>query len=186
MNAKPLEHKPIKLPTIPAETTEAEQQRFDKSLGDIFGPMESDHYAKMQLRREADWHDIARAFEESPDLFNSYRFIDHHPVFWYLRTHPATPLVKPVFHEKNLEHSDGIRSGFEVTVMRTKDTASGIVIWCEFGLTHRWKKADGTGQRLHDYRLDSGGATYELAVIKAAKRLHDIYGNDRRGLKGVS
>lgn len=185
-----MKKKVIDLPVIPTKLSkeEREENRIP-ALEKIFGKKGAKtRYRHRQERRESDWYETVNRFEANPSLYNAYRYIQNHPVFWRFQKVGDWEL----FHERCLYHEGGIREGIEFTVERVNpktrcispDPAlnTRVEIWCEFFITSHWLEPVETA-RMNDYRLHTGGATYEEALIKAAKRLHRFYGNDRRKLK---
>jgi len=179
----------VDLPDIPTKLTKEEREKSRiPELERILGKKGSKlRYLRLQQDRESEWYEIVERFETNQSLYNAYRYIENHPVFW--RFHEVGDWI--TFHERCLYHESGIREGIEFTVVRVDPATQSasldpalntqVQVWFEFSLSHDWKTPDAI--RLHDYKLDSGAATYEEALIKAAKRLHRRYGNDRRKLR---
>lgn len=183
-----MKKKIIDLPVIPAKLTEEERQKMhSRSLDKLLGKKNmKERYARIQDARESEWYEIVERFETNQSLYNAYRYIQYHPVFWRFQGIGDWEL----FHERCLYIEGGIREGIEFTVVRVDPATQSISldpalntqvqIWFEFSIAHQWLQ---DGMRLHDYKLDGGASSYEQALIKAAKRLHRRYGNDRRQLR---
>jgi hypothetical protein len=150
-------------------------------------------YYDLQLYLHQDWWKIARAYEADPDSFyNAWQYLDGHPIYWRLNAdrRPKQPLL----HMAHLEHENGFGSGgvwmsvakvHPKTKRHTDDPAlnTRTEVWLETG---EWSwvvdesRHIGLHTHYHNYKLDCGGATYEEAVVKMARNVHRVYGNDRQ------
>lgn len=145
-------------------------------------------YEDLQRYREEKWHELVDAFEANPTFFNSYQWLQHHPLFYWFATPIPASEVKDQIHEKWLVDDRGMTDqGLDFMVVRV-DPETGytsddpalntqVEFWYEVCFT-KW--GEGRDQRVHDYKRDGGARTYEEAVVKAAKTIHAKYGNDRR------
>jgi hypothetical protein len=190
MKRKPLEHKQIDLPSIPWKMDKSEKRwhrKFNEDFLRVAKPTLL--YLQLQEIREDAWRRTVLTFEANPgNLHNAWQYLSSHPVFW---TFTARPGERPVVHEKNLEHDYGMLDNIGVQIQPARvDPATGeksddpklntrTMFWYELSLTY-WPTHENYMQRLHAYLCDGGAATYDKTVIKAAKRVHELYGNDRR------
>lgn len=180
-----LEHKVAVLPQAPTEVT---QEEIDKD--GLFGEVLKNNpniYRDRQHARGKRWREVVRAFEEQPDDFcNAWRYLNCHPLFWYFGGTRHRPMP---FHEKYIETERGMVEALEISVMKvdletcrvsddeSKNTKTEV--WYEICIVSSWpSQCDAV--RTHAWQIDGGGDTYEEAVIKAARQVHDAYGNDRR------
>lgn len=180
-----LEHKDFELPKLPTDISDEDWARMS---GDdsAFHFSSRDLYADLQGYRAEEWAATVKAFEENPDdVYNAWQYLNRHPLFWYLAGRRDKPVEA---HEKYLQAEHGVREGLETCVVKvnpetrsidedeTKNTK--IEFWYELCFTSWPGQWDDV--RTHAYTLDGGGDTYEACVIKAAKQIHEVYGNDRR------
>lgn len=139
-------------------------------------------YPDLQQMRKEEWERRARAYEADPEDFHTaWHWLNNHPVFWYFGKER---------HERNLCADRGVFEGLEFVpvkvnpeTLRIDDDSSKntlVQIWVEVFMSSL--RQPGGGIRLHDVECDTGGATYEEAVVKVAKRIYERYGNDRESL----
>jgi len=192
MSRKALEAKSIELPDIPWKMTGGEKKRHHK-LAEQLGQSRRDSsrlYRDVQGYRESDWYETVHAFEANPGSFyNAWHYLSNHPVFWTFGE-PRDGKI-PEVHERNLSHEYGLPLGIDISVMRvdpkkhrvSKDPARNTrtEVWYELSLTH-WPTHEHYPHRIHDYVGDGGAKTYEKAVVRAARKVHELYGNDRKTL----
>lgn len=192
MKRKALKAKPIELPDIPCGMTGKEKKRHRK-LGKQFGMTWRDSsqlYRDLQGYREDAWRETVRAFEANPGSFsNAWHYLNNHPVFWTFGD--VRDGKHPEVRERNLQHEYGMTfgCGIEVTVNRVDPKTRRISddpalntrteVWYEVALTH-WPTDPHYPIRIHDYECDGGAKTYEKAIVKAARKIHQRYGNDRQ------
>lgn len=136
------------------------------------------------------WENVVARFEANPDdAYNAYYYIDNHPAFWRfdVKRNPEYPAN----HVSRLRHECTIRDGWpEITphkvcpetnrVEDDDDRNTRLQWWWEFGPWSLFPDEHGAHVPTHDYELDYGADTYELALIGLAKVIHREYGNDRR------
>jgi hypothetical protein len=189
---KSLKSKPIELPDIPWKMTRGEKKRhreLGKQIGSPFVRTVRLHH-RLQEYRESAWFETVHAFEANPgDFYNAWHYLNNHPVFWTFGE-PRDGTV-PEVHERNLQHEYGMLfgNGIEVTVHRVDPKTRSVSddparntrteVWYELSLTH-WPTHEHYPHRIHDYEGDGGAKTYEKAIVKAARKVHELYGNDRR------
>jgi hypothetical protein len=192
MSRKALKAKPIELPDIPWRMTRGEKKRHRK-LSDQLGVSFKDSsqlYRDLRGYRTQEWADTVHVFEANPrSFYNAWHYLNNHPVFWTFGE-PRDGEI-PEVHERNLQHEHGMTfgNGLEVTVHRvdpktdstSEDPARNTrtEVWYELSLTH-WPTHPHYPHHIHDYEGDGGAKTYEKAIVKAARRVHELYGNDRR------
>lgn len=132
------------------------------------------------------WGEIVAAYEADPDdVYCAWQYIDQHPVFWMFSKRAGAEGV-PANHVSRLQH-DGAWARCWPEILphkvnpvtarvdddKTLNTATEW--WYEFG---KWDLFEG--HAWHDYELDGGELTYEMAVRAIARKIHEHYGNDRR------
>lgn len=142
-----------------------------------------DLYVVLQETRQERWLRLVLAYEADKDsFFDAWHWLNEHPVFYYFGEEA---------HERSLVSNQGVREGLEFmptmvnpetrTVSDDDDLNTKVDIWVEvFPASLRIK---GGLHRFHDVSCDTGGSTYEEAVIMAAKLIYDEHGNDREALK---
>jgi hypothetical protein len=173
----PTPNKPIAWTEIPCEGS-ASSLVLEED-----GPLSAKHlYATLQSGREDRWRSLVLAYEENPgDFYGAWQWLNEHPIFY--RCHRE-------FHERDLEDDRGILSGsIEVipvkvnpeTGTRSEDDTRNtqLQFWVEV-FPRSVKPECSIG--LHDYRRDTGGDTYEQAIVEVAKEIYAHYGNDRETL----
>lgn len=181
-----LEHKAVVLPKISTDSDGVEIH-----LPGLLSQLlisNPNLYGEMQESRSAYWRNLVRAFEETPDdFYSAWHYLNRHPLFWTLGGTRNKP--SPV-HEKYLQDEYGIDEGaLEISVVKVDPETDSInqddierntqtQIWYEICMTHWPSQQDDI--RVHAYELDGGSSTYEECVVKAAKQVHEVYGNDRR------
>lgn len=167
----PLEHKAIVWPEVSTTDIPTTKPGFHASYWEIL---------------QAEWTEIVQEYEEDPDTFyRAWHYLNDHPMFWRFRPHNDTPDN----HVMWLEQSYGFGSdGINMMVMLVDETGTvnedesknvNTEVWLEAG---KWYLLPGEHENHvheHDYELDCGGATYEEAVVKLARLVHERYGNDR-------
>jgi hypothetical protein len=136
-------------------------------------------YRTLQSNREDRWRRLVLAYEEDlTDFYCAWRWLNEHPIFY--RCHRE-------LHERSLTDDRGILdSCVEVKPVKvnpktariseddTKNTK--LEFWVE--VFPRSIKPEHNVS-LHDYLRDTGGDTYEKAIITVAKSIYDHHGNDR-------
>jgi hypothetical protein len=145
-------------------------------------------YQDLQKMRQKEWAKLAKAYEEEPDSFwNAWWWLQKHPIFWYFGRMLAG---HPPMHERNLCNDRGVDEGLEfrpamvdpVTrrVEKPRSRNTQLEIWVEvFPTSFRNKDV-----RLHDVDCDTGGDTYEQAVVNVAREIYNAHGHDRQALAG--
>jgi hypothetical protein len=171
----PTPKKPIAWVEIPCEGV------IDLNLGSE--EREKTRWGEIQAMREDRWRQLVLAYEEAPeDFWVAWHWLNEHPIFY--RCHRD-------FHEKGLLENRGILDGcVEVipakvnpeTRKRSEDETknSKLEFWVE--VFPRSLKPERDGISLHDYERDTGGDTYELAIVAVAKAIYAHHGNDRATL----
>ncbi len=137
-------------------------------------------YEDLATGRRERWEFICRGYEQNPDdFYNAWMWVHHHPIFWYFAPRRR--------HESTLCWERGTDEGLEFRVVKTDPETKRIEDDEERNtLTQVWVevfpsslKDDGRDGRLHDYLCDTGGDTYEEAVIEVAREIYGRHGNDR-------
>jgi hypothetical protein len=154
----------------------------DGTFGSVLGDRDDFSYAELQNWREEAWARRAAAYEEKPDFLNSWHWLNEHPVFYAFGDQ---------FHERALDHSHGVQDGLEFMVVMVNPATDRISdneaentrleVWVEVFPTSL-SMPHGSKYRLHAYECDTGGATYEEAVVKMAQNIYERYGHDRVAL----
>jgi hypothetical protein len=180
-----LEHKPACLPEVSTEVPVR-----DSPIPNILGELlqeNPDLYGDIQSSRHAEWRRTIRAFEEEPDdFYNAWHYLNDHPLFWYFAGNRHKPLP---FNEKYIETQRGMPEALDISVMKVNPATGRIScdksentkteVWYEICVVSEWP-AQYDAIRTHVWQIDGGGDTYEQAIVKAARQLHETYGNDRQ------
>jgi hypothetical protein len=123
---------------------------------------------------QADWLNAVAAYEARPcDFHSAWNYIDQHPAFW---TFTPGGHNRPATHYYRLTTGYG-RSCLDIDVGHVRDGTTEV--WLETGCQSLHPDEHGFTKR-HDPRLDSGGLTFEKAITALARKIHGLYGNDRR------
>lgn len=143
------------------------------------------------------WRGIVDEYEANPgDFYFAWRYLNYHPAFWAFRHGSAEPKpysLKRRLHVKHLIEDDGIRRCVNITVTKvnveTRSTEDEgpleTEVWVDLG-QQSWpqevnpKDPNTFDCNYHDHLLDTGGPTVEVAVLRAAHNVWEVYGNDRR------
>jgi hypothetical protein len=176
-----MKSKPIDLPEIPHKIS----KKAGKHLRQ-WSEMEGRHlYRDLQQMRAEEWRRRVLAFEANPDFYNAWHYLHHHPLFW---TFGGLAEDGPYIHERYLHAEHGFPECLSICPVKVNPATGEISpdpslntrleIWYELSFT-TWG-ARYSDPRVHVYEADGGAATYEEAVIKAAKWVHKRYGNDRQ------
>lgn len=194
-----LPEKDIVMPDIPTQD-DRPLEGWAKDIIDD-GRTWSDVYASNQKTRVDAWIATCRMFEEKPnDFVNATWFIMEHPAFYEFQHDDGVMPPQERIHEKHLlQDAWHLPSSFDVLVTRVNPLTGEVdddeslntqpEVWVEMGKrswpgTGGWPVNDGEqfsrDSSTHDYTLDCGAGSYELAIITAAVYLHTAYGNDRR------
>lgn len=150
-------------------------------------------YAELALIHEQEWTEACRAFEQEPwDFCNAYHYLDHHPAFWsFYGDGRLSPEIR--LHHKHLHRDWGINRAVSISVVKV-DPVTGQIeddetrntlteVWLEagkIGWPREFTPEHTQDGHWHDPDLDTGGETFEEAIINLAVRVHTRYGNDRR------
>lgn len=152
-------------------------------------------YKDIQQDRIGEWHCTVREFEKDPDdFYNAWWYLDNHPAFWTYAHGPGSHRrLDPAerHHEKHLLHDYGITRCVRMDVHKvnaiTRSTQgepqTDTEVWIELGQAPWPPNPDEHNQgeaTYHDHMLDCGGPTVEAAIVKAARNVWEVYGNDRR------
>lgn len=143
------------------------------------------------------WRHIVDEYEAAPgDFYAAWQYLDHHPAFWGFRHGSADPKpysLRRRLHLKHLIKGDGIRRCLNITVVKvnaeTRSTEDPgqmeTEVWIELG-RQSWpqeinpKDPETLDSVYNDYLLSTGGPTVEVAILRAAHNVWEVYGNDRR------
>lgn len=165
--------KPIRYPEVPC----------DGALEFTLRPQEEKTtWAQIQAIREDAWRSRVLAYEEDPeDFWVAWHWLNQHPLFYRFTKG---------LHERYILDDRGILDGcVEVVPAKvnpetnrvsedlTKNTK--LEFWVEVFTAGSWG-ADCT--TVHDFECDTGGDTYELAIVAVAKEIYKRHGNDRTAL----
>lgn len=137
-------------------------------------------YCDLAETRVARWTNLATMYEAAPNNFYAaWWWLNCHPIFWYFGPKKR--------HESTLTWERGIDDGLEFRpamvaplTLRIEDDKSLntlVQMWVEVFPSSLGD--DGRDGRLHDSVCDTGGDTYEAAVIEVAKEIYKHHGNDR-------
>jgi hypothetical protein len=146
-----------------------------------------DLYTDLRDMRQKRWEKLAKSYEAEPTSFWwSWHWVQHHPIFWYF----APGRREPRLHERNLVWERGVDEGLEIRpamvdpetrrIEKPNSRNTHLEIWVEvFPASFRDKSI-----RLHDVDCDTGGDTYEEAIVNVAHEIYEVHGHDRRVLAG--
>lgn len=174
MSKPPTPKKPITWPEVPCEGV------IDLNLSTE--DREKTRYADIQAMREDRWRQLVLAYEEKPgDFWVAWHWLNEHPLFYRFTKE---------LHEKWLLENRGVLDGcIEVTpakvnpetLRRSEDPTKNtkLEFWVEVFTVGSWG-ADTTD--VHDYECDTGGDTYEQAIVKVAEKIYQHHGNDRSAM----
>lgn len=166
----------LKKPIIWPEVDCSGHPRQD-SLVDVSWPT---LYQDLQKMRMKEWTTRAQMYERDPEnLMNAWWWLQKHPIFWYFGKHQ---------HEVSLCWELGVDEGLEFRptlvdpetrrIEKPRSRNTHLEFWVEvFPASLRNREI-----RLHDYECDTGGDTYEEAIVKVAKEIYERHGHDRQGL----
>jgi len=186
-----LEHKPYVLPVPdlsprdddPDQAVRGRRWRSRSSYGEYW-----------ELCVAGSWASVVAAYEAAPgDVHAAYYYLDEHPAFWRFRRPPLLSGLS-LNHVSLLEHGYAFYHGaieitphkFSLATGRQEDDAelNTCLAWrYEFGPADLLPRDEGHGVTVqghwHDWLLDGGAPTYELAVIDIALKVWTNYGSDR-------
>ena len=155
-----LEHKPIELPEVATSPYPGRNRDFAESWE----------------RVGSWWGDVVAAYEADPgDFVAAYRYLDGHPAFWVF--HPEQVTGLPANHCQRLNTEYGFKEAVEVRVH--KNLGGQTVVCLEAGYCSLFPDKYGVYHG-HDPRIDTHALTFEQAVVSMARKVWDLYGNDRR------
>lgn len=146
-------------------------------------------YASIQEFREEEWRKVVLAFEENQSVYNAYWYVALHPMFYFFMP-PFKDGRAPRVHERHLVHEQGWQQVqiqphlVNPATMRISDDPSlntHTEFWYEFGPTLFGHDA-GAGISGHDQECDDGAKSYDDAIVAVAKKIHEVYGNDREAV----
>jgi hypothetical protein len=133
---------------------------------------------------EETWAAIREAYDKDPtDVHLSWLFLLHHPIF-----RGDLPLLDHRF-----------KSNLDINIVQVNPETDAIddnpllntktQVWLECGHTINWRESgdeavwkyskDGVVDNVHDYKLGSGGDTFEDAIVNLAEKVRLEYGYDR-------
>jgi hypothetical protein len=178
MSEPPTPKKPITWPEVPCDGES--MSRMTREMFDKRGGL----YPVVQENREDRWRTLVLAYEANPDFYNAWRWINEHPLFYRFNRE---------IHERGLMENravvDGGMGGIEiipVMVNPADDTHSQdprlntkLAFWVEV-FPRAWEIEPA--KSLHAYEQDTGGDTYEEAIVNVAAGIYEYYGNDRARL----
>lgn len=123
------------------------------------------------------WASLVAKFESDPyDVHAAYWYIDNHPVFWQFGEKWGENDL-PDNHISFLDHEGAMTRGWPEVTPHIDD--NGLFWAYEFGARMLYPDENGWRGSFHDWKLDGTAATYEIAVIDIAGKIHEHYGNSR-------
>jgi hypothetical protein len=153
-------HKPIELPRVSTGPYPGRHYDFAESWAGVAGY----------------WGRVVAAYEGEPGNFRlAWHYVNGHPAFWVFHQETLTGL--PVDHCQRLNTEYGFHEAVEVGV--GSNAAGQAVVWLEAGYCSLFPDEYGTYHG-HDPRIDTHALTFEHAVVSLARKMWDLYGNDRR------
>lgn len=118
-----------------------------------------------------EWTSIVSDYEDDPaNVYLGWLYLGHHPMFWDARVARNGGRVEPIL---DFSSAWGRRQSLEVTMSQDGDGLPVVTLELEPLPWH-----DDTDVP----RIQFDGATFETVVIDAARRVHDMFGNDREFL----
>ena len=187
-----LPHKDIDYPILPTKDPGLTRGRNSKAFTDdgIWLGADKHLYAEVQVHREDEWRRTVLAYECRPDdFYNAYQYLNLHPIFYRFgvwKVDEKTAHKVADHHERHLINDQGLDQ-VHLIVVRVDPRTNRISddpalntatrIWFETGPVE-WTSPTGTP--CLDTRLMGGAKTYEKAIIRLARRVHRIFGNDRK------
>jgi hypothetical protein len=140
-------------------------------------------YQDLQDMRKKEWTRLAKAYERQPDNFwYAWWWLQKHPVFWYFGPKRQ--------HESTLCWERGVDEGLEFRptlvdpdtrkVSKKRSRNTHMEVWVEVFMTSF--RGDSRDIRLHDTECDTGGDTYEQAIVNVAREIYNKHGHDRQVL----
>lgn len=198
-----LVHKPITWPDIATKPDDGDPDYAGEEMvpGELDANGDPKWYRYLQapgtyvgiwLMRQEEWVQIVRAYEQNPgDFYNSYRYVDSHPIFWTTREFRSDEL--PPNHIIRITDDTGIMRGCDIYPVLVNPATQRIEdddtlntatrIWYETGPIDLLPQDHGGAGTLcanyHDTDLDGGAGTYEEAISDIALKIWAKYGNDR-------
>lgn len=175
MSSPPTPKKPITWVEIPCEG--------DDSRSAVAGMTRRELYRRVQVGREDRWRQLVLAYEEDlTDFYSAWRWLNEHPIFYRCTRE---------FHERGLTANRGILDGcVEVTpvkvnpvnLKRSEDPTKNTLLQFWVEVFARSLKPEECTISTHDYECDTGGSSYEEAIVAVAKEIYERHGNDRAAL----
>ena len=143
---------------------------FDDIIKRDYGCVEVLH-AECEASRLDEWAKTLRAYLEDPkDFYNAY---------WFLAEHPANNQSDYGDFEMNYDIHVAKVDPVTRTVEDNKERNTKVEVWIEWGPWYEPPIKDMpemiNGCRSHDYRVDTGGATFEEAIINLAHNVWFLY-----------
>lgn len=119
-------------------------------------------------------HKIETAYDAYWFLYNHPRAITEHP------EHPITDSIRMEFGGNFIYNLDIFYTKVDPDTNRVEDDTSRntkIACWLETGPAQYEDFAQKYINNVHDYHLDTGGDTFDEALIKLAKNVLEVYGD---------
>ena len=142
-------------------------------------------YQDLQRMRQEEWRKLALAYERNPgDFYTAWHWLQKHPIFWYFgkRRHESLLATDRGIHE-GLEFEPAMVHPETQCISDVSADNTRLAVWVEvFPASLQDGGRDG---RLHDYECDTGGDTYEDAVVAVAREIYNHHGNDREHLRDI-
>lgn len=188
-------HKDIEWPPIevrfPGRRLDFKVIAEDGTTHDAHRDLDDALYARIHADREEEWLRIVLAYEAEPrNTHHAWWYVQLHPMFYAFEDWPSSLREGlALAHEKHL-----IQDGWKFVEIRphmvnpaTNDISDDATLntrlawWIEAGpsLFQHMGGAD-MGIAGHDTDLDSSADTYDDAIVKIARMIYAVYGNDRR------
>lgn len=183
-----IKYRPMQLPDVPCDGAFLLDSASEVASALFVDNPDVFMCEQAQRDRVARWEKIVARYEADPyDYVNAWQYLDSHPAFWMFATYAGDRR----FHERYLEDTGGVDRCFHVCAVRVSPITNRIEddesantqneVWVEFG-QYPWPTDDTPGSgdiTFHDYTLDTGGPTFEVAFIRAAHNVATTYGHDR-------
>lgn len=176
----PLKHRSIVMPFVPIRDDGPSRE------GDPELVLPAGWLSEAQADRAKDWHRIARAFEDTPGTITAWRYLNHHPAFWWFDRRVGQPR-EVWFAEENLISDLGVERCVNMILVEINpatgryDSDPALNTMTVFGweVGHQgWKQVDWF--RYRDDALNGTASSMDEAILRVGRLVHAHYGNDRR------
>jgi hypothetical protein len=175
----------------------------DKSCGRLLAMSKMSMYARLEKSRASSWVDTVKGYESAPlDFFWAWRFLEDHPAntrrfvgkdgpgvsyssfeqnldIAVVKVNPVTKCIEPV------RRVDKKGKAKVPEFMASGNTETNIWLeWGPFMEVDEFSEDERTymryGSSSHDPRCDTGGESFEEAIVNLAHNVYVLYGRRAR------